>query len=131
MRVEDSALSLDDIEHRILRPIWKDPRVHYVLNCAALGCPELLEQAFTAKNSAMLLIRGSRRFVNHFRAVRIRRGRLYLSTLYRWYADDFGTSDRAIIEHVARFARPRLARRLRKESAFLDGGYDWSLNGAP
>ncbi len=37
--VEGEALSLDDIEHRILRPIWKDPRLHYVLNCAALGVP--------------------------------------------------------------------------------------------
>ncbi len=39
--IEGEGLSLDDIEHRILRPIWRDPRIHYAVNCAALGCPNL------------------------------------------------------------------------------------------
>ena len=47
--VEDERLSLDDIEHRILRPIWKDNRVHYALNCASLGCPNLQPAAFTVR----------------------------------------------------------------------------------
>ena len=62
--VAGEALSLDDIEHRILRPIWKDPRLHYVLNCAALGCPNLPPRAFTAGNAQALLSRGARRYVN-------------------------------------------------------------------
>src|SRR5262249_12387039 len=41
IEIEGQALSLDDIEHRILRPIWHDPRIHYAVNCAALGCPNL------------------------------------------------------------------------------------------
>ena len=46
--VEGEPLSLDDIEHRILRPIWRDPRIHYALNCASLGCPNLQPGPFEA-----------------------------------------------------------------------------------
>ncbi|HKY08715.1 MAG TPA: DUF547 domain-containing protein, partial [Candidatus Binatia bacterium] len=74
--VEGERLSLDDIEHRILRPIWKDSRVHYALNCASLGCPNLQPLAFTAENSEALLERGATDFVNHPRGVSIQKGRL-------------------------------------------------------
>jgi hypothetical protein len=53
--VEGEKLSLNDIEHRILRPIWKDARVHYAVNCASLGCPNLQPAAFTAENMETLL----------------------------------------------------------------------------
>ena len=53
--VEGEALTLDDIEHRILRPVWQDPRMHYVLNCAAIGCPELNSEAFTAENADAII----------------------------------------------------------------------------
>ena len=49
--IEGKKLSLDNIEHDILRPIWKDNRVHYAVNCASIGCPNLQNSAFTAKNS--------------------------------------------------------------------------------
>lgn len=49
--VAGQTLTLNDIEHRILRPIWKDPRTHYAVNCASLGCPNLQSQAFTAQNT--------------------------------------------------------------------------------
>jgi hypothetical protein len=48
--IEGEGLSLDDIEHRVLRPIWRDPRILYGVNCAALGCPNLQSEAFTAAN---------------------------------------------------------------------------------
>ena len=53
--VEGEALSLDDIEHRTLRPIWRDSRIHYAVNCAAVGCPNLQSSAFTAANAEALL----------------------------------------------------------------------------
>ena len=48
LTIEGEKISLDDIEHRILRPIWKDNRVHYAVNCASIGCPNLQPTAFTA-----------------------------------------------------------------------------------
>ncbi|MGB5427028.1 MAG: DUF547 domain-containing protein, partial [Gammaproteobacteria bacterium] len=48
LSIEDQQVSLNDIEHRILRPIWQDPRLHYALNCASLGCPNLSTSAYKA-----------------------------------------------------------------------------------
>ena len=55
LTIEREKLSLNDIEHRILRPIWKDARVHYAVNCASLGCPNLQLVAFTAENTETCL----------------------------------------------------------------------------
>lgn len=64
-RVEGEDVTLDDIEHRILRPIWKDDRVHYAVNCASLGCPNLQPEAFTSDNVEVLLEKGAREYINH------------------------------------------------------------------
>ncbi|MCV6039208.1 DUF547 domain-containing protein, partial [Escherichia coli] len=53
--INGKSLTLNDIGHRILRPIWQDPRTHYAVNCASLGCPNLQTQAFTAENTQALL----------------------------------------------------------------------------
>jgi len=62
-------LTLDNIEHDILRPIWQDNRIHYAVNCASLGCPNLASEAFTAANLERLLDQCAKEFVNDLRAV--------------------------------------------------------------
>ena len=61
IEVEGEELSLNDIEHRILRPIWNDPRIHYAVNCASNGCPNLHDSAFTSENTEALLERAAPR----------------------------------------------------------------------
>jgi len=128
IQIEGEALSLNDIEHRILRPIWRDPRVHYAVNCAAIGCPNLQPTAFTAENSEALLEAAARAYVNHPRGVRLRDGELVVSSIYAWFAEDFGTSDAQVISHLARYANPDLARALWRISQIEDHRYDWTLN---
>lgn len=130
MKVEDETLSLDDIEHRILRPIWKDPRLHYALNCASLGCPNLALEPYTASNTETLLEAGARAFINHPRGVRVDEGRLYVSSLYDWFAVDFGDKDKAVIEHLRRYADPPLAVQLLAIEKISGDAYDWTLNDA-
>lgn len=130
IEVEGRPLSLDDIEHRILRPVWKDPRIHYAVNCAALGCPNLQITAFTAENSEKLLAKAAREYINHPRGVRVADGELTVSSLYDWYADDFGGSDEAIIGHFNRYAAPVLKGALRGLTRIGGDGYDWALNDA-
>src|SRR6185503_17839522 len=65
LKVEGEEVSLDDVEHRILRPIWKDPRTHYSVNCASLGCPNLQPHAFTAATLDAMLDEAARGYVNH------------------------------------------------------------------
>lgn len=126
--VEDEALSLDDIEHRILRPIWRDPRLHYALNCAALGCPNLQPVAFTAANADGLLDAAARAYVNHPRGVRVDGETLHLSKLYSWYAEDFETE--GLVAHIQRHADPELGVTFASVLRRADIDYDWALNDA-
>ncbi len=128
VEVEGEPLSLDDIEHRILRPIWRDPRIHYAVNCAALGCPNLAARAYTAENTEALLDAGARAYVNHPRGARVDDGRLKVSSLYVWYREDFGGSDAGVIAHLRRYAAPPLARKLAGIETIAGRGYDWKLN---
>ena len=128
IRIEGTDVSLDDIEHRILRPIWKDPRVHYAANCASIGCPNLQPHAFTAADADTLLTQGARDYVNHPRGVRIENEALIVSSIYRWFAADFGGSDAKIIEHLKSYAEPGLRSQLERRRRISDHGYDWSLN---
>lgn len=128
IRIEGLHLSLNDIEHRILRPIWQDARLHYVLNCASLGCPNLPPQPVTASNGKQLLEQSARRFVNHTRGVRFAAGRLTLSSIYDWYAEDFGKSREALMKHLQRYAQPNLAKRLNAYHGPIAYRYDWQLN---
>ncbi len=128
--VEGIPVSLNDIEHRILRPLWRDPRLHYALNCAAVGCPNLQSTAFTATNTEAMLEAAARVYVNSPRGVRIDDGDLIVSSIYNWFADDFGGTDRAVIGHLRKFAEPRLKTTLGRFRAIDGYAYDWRLNGA-
>ena len=128
--VEGEEVSLNDIEHRILRPIWNDPRLHYVINCAALGCPDLPPQALTAENTETLLDEGARRYVNHPRGVTVTGDRIAVSSIYAWFSEDFGREDQAILAHLRQHAAPALAQRLAGLKAIADHDYDWRLNDA-
>ena len=104
LSVEGVELSLNDVEHRILRPIWKDKRTHYALNCASLGCPNLLPQAFTYLNTESLLEQGARDYINHSRGVKIQGENLILSKIYEWYQADFGGNEEGVIKHLKQYS---------------------------
>lgn len=128
--VEGEKLSLDDIEHRILRPIWRDPRLHYALNCTALSCPNLQREVFTASSANALLTRAAREYINTPRAAQVKDGELIVSSVYRWYEEDFGNSDQAVIRHLLKYANPALATQLNQVSRIAGDRYDWALNDA-
>ncbi len=130
LTVDGADLSLDDIEHRILRPIWRDPRVHYAVNCAALGCPNLRPQPFTAARLDAMLDAGARAYVNHPRGARVRDGKLRVSSIYVWFRADFGGDDAGVIAHVKHYAEPELRRALSGVRRIASHDYDWALNDA-
>jgi hypothetical protein len=128
IEVEGAELSLNDIEHRILRPIWRDNRIHYAVNCASLGCPNLQADPFTAATTERLLERAARAYINSPRGVSLADGSLTLSSLYDWYRSDFGTTSKKIKEHLQRYADEELSRRLKNHRGKISYAYDWSLN---
>jgi hypothetical protein len=127
--VEGHDLSLDDIEHEILRPIWRDARIHYVVNCASIGCPNLAAVAFTAENAPALMDAGARDYINHPRGVRVEDGAIVASSLYDWYAGDFGTQ-LDLMAHFRRYAEPGLTAMLAGHTHVRAYSYDWALNEA-
>ncbi|MCB1827266.1 MAG: DUF547 domain-containing protein [Coxiellaceae bacterium] len=128
IKVEEIPLSLNDIENRILRPIWNDQRIHYAINCAALSCPNLQRTAFTANNVDSLLNMATRQYVNSPRGTDIQNGQLILSTMYIWYKSDFGGNDDDIIDWLEIYANPVLQNRLKFIRKISKTQYNWGLN---
>ena len=127
-QVAGRDLTLNDIEHRILRPIWRDERIHYAVNCASLGCPNLAPKAYAAATLEEQLEQGAADYVNHPRGASLIDGELVVSSIYDWYEEDFGDSEAAVIKHLLKYADAELAAQLRSYDRGLDYEYDWSLN---
>lgn len=124
------TLSLDDIEHGIMRPIFKDPRVHYAVNCASVGCPNLGTEALTGAKLNAQLEQAAKDYVNSPRGVRFGNGKPVISSIYVWYIDDFGGTDQGILDHLRKYAAPDLGQRLAGVNSLGGDDYDWSLNDA-
>jgi hypothetical protein len=128
LAIEGEKLSLDDIEHRILRPIWKDNRLHYALNCASLGCPNLAPIAYTSGNLEQLLDQEARAYVNHPRGVTFKDDTLHISSVYIWFQEDFGGNIDGVLQHLLHYASDQLAEQLRSYRGKVKHAYDWRLN---
>ena len=132
------GLTLDEIEHRLLRPFYRDPRIHFAVNCASRSCAPLPPRAFSGDSLDAQLERRTRAFLRDSARVRVEDGTLLLSRYFDWYGSDFtreGWSPRAetIPLFVARYGRAEVARFVRERDGrppveFLP--YDWSLNAA-
>jgi len=138
-----TQMSLDNIEHDTLRARgrYDDPRIHFAVNCASIGCPMLREEAFVAERLDAQLEEQTRRFMadrsrNRFNAAS---GRLELNKIFDWYGDDFKLGHLGIASLAAFAARyaeqladsPADRERVRGQQmpiSFLD--YDWKLNDA-
>lgn len=122
--IQGKELTLNDIEHRILRPVWNDPRTHYAVNCASLGCPNLQADAFTAENTQALLESAANTFINSNKGAQLKGKTLEVSSIYDWFAVDFG-GEKQVLAHLAKY-RPELA----DFSGKVRFEYDWNLNEA-
>lgn len=128
LHIEGEEISLNDIEHRILRPIFRDNRLHYALNCASLGCPNLQPVAFTSTNMEELLEAGARDYINSPRGAQVIKGKLLVSSIYKWFQPDFGGSEAGVIKHISTYSDDSLTQTLKTYNKGLRYDYDWSLN---
>jgi len=129
--VEGRPLSLDDIEHKIMRPGYREPRIHYAVNCASIGCPNLKPTAWRPETLAANLDAAASAYVNHPRGASDQgNGRLVVSSIYRWYREDFGDSDAGVLAHLRTYARSSLAAAISGGARIVDHRYDWRLNDA-
>ncbi|MBO9409441.1 DUF547 domain-containing protein [Shimia sp. R9_1] len=129
--VDGQALTLNDIEHRIIRPIFDEPRIHYALNCAAVGCPNLMNRAWRAATLERDLEAAERAYVNDDRGVRVDpNGALTLSKIYIWFQEDFGANEREVLDRLQKVADPERAAAISARKGVRRYAYDWSLNEA-
>ncbi len=128
-RINGKMLSLDEIEHDILRPTFKDPRVHFAVNCASKGCPKLISVPYEGNMLDAQLNAVARAFINNSEKNYLNGNTLHVSSIFKWFAEDF---DHDIPAFFKKYAGDELKKQLLQESgdinvSYLD--YDWSLNG--
>lgn len=126
--VKGEDLTLDNIEHDILREDYEAALVHYAVNCASIGCPNLQPEPWAGQDLQADLEAAAREYVNHPRGVTVTDDGLVVSTLYRWYREDFGGSEEGVIDHLLMYADDSLAQRILESPTVADHEYDWSLN---
>jgi uncharacterized membrane protein YdjX (TVP38/TMEM64 family) len=132
VRADRRTLTLDDVEHKIIRPEFNDPRIHAALVCAALGCPPLRAEAFTGAALSVQLDDQVRRFLSDpsKNRVDVARRRAYASPIFNWYREDFGGSVAGVGAFWANYlpAGPAKSLLLSGDFTITDTDYDWTLN---
>jgi uncharacterized membrane protein YdjX (TVP38/TMEM64 family) len=132
VRIHGRTLTLDDVEHEIIRKEFSEPRIHVALVCAAIGCPPLRSEAFVASRLDAQLDDQARRFLSQAakNRVDISARTVYGSPIFTWYREDFGGSLAGVGAFWARYVSDPAAQRLLRSGEFrwVDTEYDWSLN---
>lgn len=127
--VAGQKLSLDNIEHDIMRKVFKDPRIHYSVNCASIGCPNLNINAFTGENLEAELDKGAVAFVNSDRGFKFGAGgSIQASSIYSWFQVDFGGTEQAVLAHAAKYANDERKAKFAAATDIASFDYDWALN---
>lgn len=121
--VAGRELSLNMIENDIIRPEFGDPRIHFAVNCASIGCPPLQPDAYRAATLSDQLDAACRQALNHERWVRTAGDKLEVTKIFDWYKDDFAEDGGSIRSFIARYHEGSLPD---GKIEFMD--YDWSLN---
>ncbi|NJR40898.1 MAG: DUF547 domain-containing protein [Leptolyngbyaceae cyanobacterium CSU_1_4] len=127
-RFAHQTYSLAQIENQILRDRLQEPRIHFAIVCASLGCPLLRNEAYTPEKVTQQLEEDAVRFINNPNKVRYdaHAKTLYCSKIFKWYRQDFLTVSPSIPDYVRSFLPPDLPLSASPPIAYLD--YDWSLN---
>jgi hypothetical protein len=128
-RIDGGIITLDDIEHKILRPRFKDPRVHFAINCAARSCPPLISEPYEGSNLDEQLDASAGAFLNNPDRNRLEGNTLYVSKIFKWFSDDFNKDVVGFFLKYAagKFKETLMENRDKIKVKYLH--YDWSLNG--
>ena len=131
--VGGKEMTLNEIEHEVLRKRFREPRIHFAIVCAAISCPPLRAEAYGAERLDGQLDEQARQFLNDRRSNRfdLKTARATLSPIFSWFSEDFGPNDRAVIAFVAPYLKPSYAALMAEQPAAWSirySDYDWALN---
>jgi hypothetical protein len=122
-KIAGVEMSLDEVEHSILRKEFEEPRIHFAINCASVSCPPLLNEAFMSANLENQLTRVTTTFINDPTRNKISSQSAQLSSIFSWFKGDF-TKKGTLIEFLNRYAKVKLSPNAR--ITFME--YNWNLN---
>jgi len=135
VRAAGRELTLDEVEHEIVRKEFREPRIHFALVCAAVSCPPLRREAYTGDRLDAQLEDQARLFLRASDKNRVDVGSetVFVSSIFAWYREDFGGSNEALGRYLARYWPEGKERALLLSGRFRlrETRYDWSLNGVP
>lgn len=120
------SYTLNQIEHQIIRPEFRDPRIHFALVCAAVGCPLLRNQAYQPDQVQAQLEDDAQRFINNPQKVRYQPPVLYCSKIFQWYQQDFIQHSHSIPQYVQKYLAFPVQLSATTPIRYLS--YDWALN---
>jgi len=128
VRLDGQVMTLDNVEHDILRPRFKDPRVHFAINCAAISCPQLRNEPYRGDILNDQLNDSTRSFLNDPSNYRFDGDDFYVNRIFKWFAEDF---DNDVLGFYLKYAEENLKQKLEANRnkikiKYLD--YDWGLN---
>ena len=126
--IAGTQLSLDDIQNRIIRAIWNDPRTHYAVNDGTIGSANLSKNVYQGSIIDQQLNQAAFRYINSLRGIQVIDGKLVVSKIYGWYLDDFGGNESDVINHLSFFAKEPLRTQLKKINSITSYIYNWHLN---
>ncbi len=128
VQLKDKTISLGDIEHKILRPVFEDPRLHFAINCASKSCPPLRDEPYEPGRLDEQLNQQAKDFINADGNIVIKGSAIYISKIFKWFKTDFKDG---VILFIRSYASNQLTEKLNAAGQdikikYLD--YDWSLN---
>ena len=119
IKLGTKTYSLNNIENDIIRPQFKEPRIHFAVNCAAKSCPTLMNKAWLPNSLESDFTKMTKAFINNSTFNEISSGGATVSKIFEWYGEDFGD----VKAFINRYANTKV----NGDIKFKD--YDWSLNG--
>lgn len=128
-KIAGKEMTLDHLENKVVRPEFKDARVHFGFVCGAKSCPPLKSKAFTEKNVQSQLEKNTKAFIPL--ATKVVGKKVTTSKLFEWFADDFKTAEGSVEKYLAKYL-PKYKRILESGDATIGfSEYDWALNAKP
>ena len=122
VKVANKRMTLNDVQHKLQN--FKDPRIHFAINCGAKSCPRLMDKAWTAKTLDTDLTRMTMIFINDLSSNIIKEKKIKISKIFEWYLNDFTTPKTTLIDFINKYSKIQISPKAKIE--YLP--YNWKLN---
>lgn len=119
------SVTLNELENKLIRKVYDDARVHFVLVCGGLGCPPIIDEAYTPADLEVKLQTQTTKALNDPQFIQIKENEVLLSEIFKWYPDDFRAKGQNEIDYINEFRKDKIS----DKSKVGYYPYDWTLNG--